>query len=268
MRKPAKTKYDAIPVEKREAVVKDYQDFCTYNELAEKYDLTRSLVEGIIERSGVKKRGLHLKRLTPDKQLELIELYKNGESAENLKEKFGISDYVMREIVRENGVKIRPKGGPSYRMKDVNLAKECIEMWKNGYTQTQIGAIKNLNQRTVSKLIKTYIDKDEYVKLSGRNLRFSEGRIKQSDGYMAVSIDKDNPYFCMSYSGGYVLEHRYVMAKHIGRPLERKETVHHLNGDRSDNRIENLQLMSGGHPKGQKFVCCDCGSHNVKSVEI
>lgn len=54
--------------------------------------------------------------------------------------------------------------------------------------------------------------------------------------------------------GGWELEHRYVMAGMLGRPMLKTETVHHRNGQRDDNREANLELWVGlgQQPKGAR----------------
>lgn len=52
--------------------------------------------------------------------------------------------------------------------------------------------------------------------------------------------------------GHTCLEHRYVMEQHLRRKLFPGENVHHINGNRSDNRLENLELWTTHQPSGQR----------------
>lgn len=83
---------------------------------------------------------------------------------------------------------------------------------------------------------------------SGPNSFSWRGGVKQHDGYILIY----KPDYPNSDSQGYVLEHVYVMAQHIGRPLKKGETVHHKNGIKKQNNIENLELWASNHPPGQR----------------
>jgi HNH endonuclease len=61
-------------------------------------------------------------------------------------------------------------------------------------------------------------------------------------------------YRVITVNGRQVLEHRYVMEQHLGRPLRKSETVHHRDGNRSRNTIDNLELWTGTQPSGQRAV--------------
>lgn len=75
------------------------------------------------------------------------------------------------------------------------------------------------------------------------------GRKVQWGGYVYV-LAKDHP---MVTGDGYVMEHRLVMEKMIGRYLLPNETVHHKNGIKGDNREENLELWTQNHSTGVRY---------------
>lgn len=69
------------------------------------------------------------------------------------------------------------------------------------------------------------------------------GKYIDPDGYRRVRIEPDSPFYSMT-SRRYILEHRLVMAKYLGRPLTPEESIHHINGIKTDNRVENLRLTT------------------------
>jgi hypothetical protein len=71
-------------------------------------------------------------------------------------------------------------------------------------------------------------------RIGERNHKWKGGRHVSSNGYIVIRVAP----------GIYRGEHRIVMEKKLGRLLLAKEIVHHINHDKKDNRIENLQLLS------------------------
>lgn len=79
-------------------------------------------------------------------------------------------------------------------------------------------------------------------KFGENNPKWRGGRSVRKDG-RAVVYAPGHPNSSI-HGGTHILEYRLIMSKHLGRVLLETELVHHKNGDPSDNRIENLEIMT------------------------
>ena len=76
------------------------------------------------------------------------------------------------------------------------------------------------------------------------NPNWKGGKLPRRDGYVDVYVAPGDPFHEMaSRENRYILEHRLIMAKRIGRCLFPWEVVHHIDGNRSNNNINNLALF-------------------------
>ena len=66
------------------------------------------------------------------------------------------------------------------------------------------------------------------------NPQWKGGKYIDTQGYVRISVGKKRP----------MTEHRFVMEAHLGRKLKKTEHVHHIDGDKTNNKIENLMLLS------------------------
>lgn len=170
----------------------------------------------------------------------------------------GVSQHAIYHIMYRNNIprrsnaEARALAGRVGRWKPVRKIKDPEEVrrlyWEAELTQGGIAERLGVNRKTIREIMVKY----KIPRRSGcaqpkgpQSSLWKGGRYKDTFGYVHVRIYPDNPYYSMAYSDGFILEHRLVMAQHLGRPLEPWELVHHRPpGIKDNNRIENLQLTT------------------------
>lgn len=137
-----------------------------------------------------------------------------------------------------------------YRNKQIWLA--CIDCGKERWVVCRNG--KPLYQRCI---VCANSNKNRN-QTKERNPSWKDGKTLTKKGYVLIRLDKNDSFYAMVDSHGYIPEHRLVMARELNRCLTRNEKVHHINGIKNDNNIINLELISPTNHTLYKQMCANC----------
>jgi transposase len=238
------------------------------------YKISKSVVYRVLKDAGISPAALRdsgerlgkqggNRRCSPAIEQEIVAAYQAGGSLNDIAKHFDVCAPTVRRSLVRHGLQPRNRGGVRKPVAP-EIAEAMRADWEGGMSQTAIGEKYGMHQTRISAILQRF-----GIVLTKRHLRgekhgsWKNGMVRMN-GYRYVRMERGHPFHeAMAQATGYVCEHRLIMAEAIGRPLQPYETVHHINGDKTDNRLENLQLRHGAHGKGVIFRCADCSSTNI-----
>ncbi len=211
-------------------------------------------------------------RFSDEFRQQILKEYQDGSPSTKIAEKHNIMVASVIKIIKKLGVKVKMG-----ELKTIQWSEEeknsILERWNNKESLESIAESFEVSPPTIKKiLIEQGIEKKNFKVCGEKCHNWNNGKIK-IEGYIYVRLYKDDPYFCMVQNtrknASYVAEHRLVVAKYLGRPLEKEEQVHHINHNRKDfNDISNLELRLGAHGNGGCYKCNVCGSKDISAIKL
>lgn len=245
-------------------MVRLYQEGFTTKDLGTRFGVTSRHVWRLLRRQGISTRKVP--KIPPEQVESLARRYREGESLNTLAQECNCTARTVAKALTAFGVSMRKRGGITQDF-DSGVVQAVLDLHTQGCNQVEISTQLGVSVLTVSRVQR---DRNLNLKKMGSNHPFWKGgRAEAEGGYKLVLMPADHPFAeQMRRSNGYCLEHRLVMAESLGRPLRGDESVHHIDGDPSNNSLDNLQLRQGQHGKGGTHRCLDCGSHNVTPIPL
>lgn len=213
--------------------------------------------------------------LSEAQSLSAVSQFNAGKPAADIAREFGVGRHIVYKLLGRHGLQPSknqqyPVGKPKEASNLMAMPSEAlaVRLYLSGLSQQQVAADLGVSQAWVSRqLTAAGVERRGHKRAGAAHGAWKGGRIKV-DGYWRVWLAEDDPMRAVADASGYALEHRLMMSRHLGRPLRQTETVHHIDGDRGNNRISNLQLRQGQHGNGVALRCRCCGSTDLEPVQL
>jgi transposase len=195
----------------------------------------------------------------PKMQSQWIELYQSGMSTNEIAKISDCHYKTVNNFLRANNITIRTLSdqwdlGRHKRIKAIS-DKELITLYQKGIGVEQLARHFGISNRRVSKVLK---ENGIPLRYGFRGLHSEQSKNKMSESRKGPKNHNWNGGISRRWAGhiaikspthpfadqqGYVLKHRLVMEKHLGRYLKPTEVVHHIDGNPANNRFSNLMIF-------------------------
>jgi len=198
---------------------------------------------------------------SPDGEQDVCRLYQAGQKTRELGEKYGCSKDTINNVLRCHNI-VLLRGRPRLSFKRLKRDKrnksllpiseslsgklmvkqrksndeEICRLYEAGQKTRELGEKYKCSKDTINNILRRH----NVTLVWGRPRNYDKVRLKRGDQYYVLIRCPDHPNATKS---GYVLEHRLIMEKHLGRYLTKDELVHHKNGVKYENDFPNLALV-------------------------
>lgn len=139
-------------------------------------------------------------------------------------------------------------GGKGRELSDEKWQVNCVQCGKPMPIQRRPGGTINKQKKLCSTACRSQFRHERAPTGAAQSGEFCR---REKKGYVWITIPA---FLHRSGKRAEMLEHRFIMEKKLGRPLLPTETIHHKNGQRSDNSDENLELWNKAQPPGQRVT--------------
>lgn len=250
-----------------EQIIESYGRHHTISKVRAELGVGEVTILSVLKQAGIERDGTkRLRAISESDEAGVLAEYAAGTSAAQIATQRGCGTEAILNVLRRNGVEIRSS---RKEMTDEEIDR-AAELYRSRKSHKQVAAALGRSEATITRHLRARYP--EICRPKGGKGELAPGWTGGrhiSHGYINVFAPADDPIAqAMKDKRGYVLEHRLVMARKLGRQLLPSETVHHKDGDQLNNDPDNLQLRQGKHGKHIVLRCRCCGSNDIEAIEI